>query len=157
MSEEPAIIRAVDRAALPLLLASDRFAPGSEREPLDRLRMQKGVFLLQMRGRQEWAELFPFEPYDWGPFSRELANAVTRLLGLGLLEKESLPNRRYGRYRTTAAGERVVDQAAVELTPEEHNFIASVRRLLTERSFTQLLRDVYAAYPDYAVNSRFQG
>src|SRR5262249_30104921 len=47
-----------DRRALPLLLASDRFASGEEREPLDRLRMQKGVFLLQMRGPTRWGQSF---------------------------------------------------------------------------------------------------
>ena len=44
----------MDERLLPLLLASDRCASPDEAEPLDRLRMQKGVFLLAMRGRPEW-------------------------------------------------------------------------------------------------------
>ena len=41
---------AMDRRALPLLLASARSIEADETEPLDRLRMQKGVFLLEQRG-----------------------------------------------------------------------------------------------------------
>ena len=50
----------MERAHIPLLLASEQFAAEHELEPLDRLRMQKGVFLLMERGPESWRDLYSF-------------------------------------------------------------------------------------------------
>lgn len=151
------MIRAMERDRLPLLLASPRFADANATEPLDRIRMQKGVFLLQQRGPTAWHDLFRFRPYDWGPYSADLAGRLVDLTSLHLLEREEVPGRRYQAYVTTATGEHVVDEEIVQM-PEPHaEFIRRVRSFVTTRPFAQLLRDVYAAFPAYAVNSRFQG
>jgi hypothetical protein len=142
---------------LPLLLASERFRSPDEREPLDRLRMQKGVFLLQMRGPTAWRNAFSFVPWDWGPFSHGLANTLTALQASTRLEEQAEPFRAYGDYRTTPDGEAEVADVVVRLAPEEHRFIRDVRRYVTTRSFSQLLREVYAAHPEYATRSRFRG
>lgn len=143
------------RRVLPLLLASDRFRREDEPEPLDRIRMQKGVFLLSQRGRAEWQRLYPYSPYDWGPYSRSLAADLDALVAKGLMEYERIPGRRYGRYRTTAEGEKAIDQSDID--EKALRFVAKVRLFVTERSFTRLLRDVYAAFPEYAARSRFKG
>lgn len=147
----------MDERLLPLLLASDRCAGSSETEPLDRLRMQKGVFLLAMRGLPEWRESFKFTPYDWGPYSFDLASTIESLLADGLLTKDLVPGRRYSRYRTTQAGERLITELATGHLHNERIFICAVREYVTSRSFARLLREVYKAYPDFAVNSRFAG
>jgi len=36
-------------------------------------------------------------------------------------------------------------------------FIRSVRAYVTHKSFTQLLREVYAEYPEFATASQFSG
>jgi uncharacterized protein YwgA len=142
---------------LPLLLASSRFASDEETEPLDRIRMQKGVFLAQMGGPNEWRELFDYEPYDWGPYSRALASALSGLRREELLEVEPVPQSRYATYRATARGERLVDELADALDESQVDFIRRVRQFVTTRSFNRLLRDVYAAYPGMATASRFVG
>jgi uncharacterized protein YwgA len=146
-----------DKRLLPLLLASDFSAAPDETEPLDRLRMQKGVFLLEMRGPSAWNNLFRFTPYDWGPYSFDLAAAVEDLLAMGYLVKEAVPARRYMRYRTTPAGEQLLSQLAVGLDPQARTFVQATRRYVSSRPFARLLREVYKAYPEYAVNSRFAG
>ncbi len=138
---------------LPLLLASDDFRPDDEKQPLDRLRMQKGVFLLEKKGPPLWRDVFDFVPYDWGPSSRSLSTTVTALVADGLLEKESLRRSRYHAYRTTRRGKEFTS----ETTERERLFVARVREFVTSRSFAQLLRDVYAEYPEYAKNSHFSG
>lgn len=145
----------MERDGLPLLLASTRFAAGDESQPLDRVRMQKGVFLLQMRGSEAWRGLFDFEPYDWGPYSRQLSSSVSHLLVDGMLEQDQQTSSGYSAYRTTPAGERAVSDLEGQLSPSELEFIRAVRRFVTTRSFNQLLRDVYAAHPEYATASRF--
>jgi uncharacterized protein YwgA len=146
----------VDRRLLPLLLASDRFSDQNETEPLDRLRMQKGVFLLERRGRTEWNTAFEFTPYDYGPYSFDLASTVDQMVADGLLSKEPFPGRRYSRYRTTALGEQVLD-ADNELSERDLSFVSRTRKYVNTRSFSRLLREVYQEYPEFAVNSRFQG
>ena len=138
---------------LPLLLASETFASDDEPQPLDRLRMQKGVFLLEMGGPGLW-RLFDFEPYNWGPYSRGLASTVNKLVEDDMLAKVSVPRARYHAYRTTAHGEGAI---TVDLSSAEEDFIRRVRAFVTSRSFAQLLRDVYAAHPEYATRSLFGG
>ena len=157
MNNAALAFRVVERSHLPLLLASKQFAAADESEPLDRLRMQKGVFLLEMRGPASWKSLYSFQPYDWGPYSRELQSDLASLMSEDLLEKEDFPLRRYMQYRTTLFGEHQIAASVRDLPRNHRNFVESVRRFVTTRSFTQLLRDVYAEYPQFAVNSRFQG
>lgn len=119
--------------------------------------MQKGVFLLAERGPTSWNQLFAFTPYDWGPYSFDLASTVENLVAGGLLSKEPFPGRRHMRYRTTLAGERLIQELADEVTPEERGFVQATRAYVSSRSFARLLREVYKAYPAFAVNSRFAG
>lgn len=147
----------MDRRLLPLLLASDTNASSAEAEPLDRLRMQKGVFLLAERGPAEWNRLFEFTPYDWGPYSFDLASIVEQLVADGMLEKEAFPGRRYLRYRTTSTGEHLIKRISGNTTPQERAFVKEIREYVGSRPFARLLREVYKAYPEYAVNSRFAG
>lgn len=147
----------MEPSQLPLLLAADELGAEVEREPLDRLRMQKGVFLLEMRGPRSWRDLHRFVPYDWGPYSRDLAAQVDELVDRELIFKERTAGRRYSRYRTTDAGDSEVSSILASLSQEQRNLIGEVRRYITNRSFNQLLREVYAAYPEYAGNSRFRG
>lgn len=143
---------------LPLLLASKVGHPvGDEAEPLDRLRMQKAVFILQMAGPEAWSDAFTFVPWDWGPFSRDLANELLVLQQQGLMETEPVEWRRYPRYKTTPEGEAIAQKVASSLDEKQRAFIQKVRRYVTSRSFSQLLREVYSRFPEFAVNSRFQG
>lgn len=119
--------------------------------------MQKGIFLLAMRGPAGWRHHYTYVPYDWGPYSVELARDVDELLQEDLLEREEWEHKQYRAYRTTALGERAINKVTAQLTDEQMRFVAKVRRFVTTRSFSELLRDVYAAYPEYATRSRFTG
>jgi len=144
--------REVERQHLPLLLASEEFASADASEPLDRLRMQKGVFLLEMRGPPSWKSLYTFQPYDWGPYSRLLQSDLGSLMNEDLLEKEDFTLRRYMQYRTTRLGDDQIEAVIREMPTNHRVFIESVRGFVTTRSFTQLLRDVYAEYPQAAIS-----
>ena len=143
---------------LPVLLASSRTTPsGAERYPLDRIRMQKAVFLLTQRGPESWRSLYAYEPYNWGPYSGQLASDVRALTDAQALTIEPVAGSSYGQYRATAESERA-SASVWESLPEEHKkFLRDVRRYVTSRSFQSLLREVYAAYPKFAVKSQFSG
>ncbi len=142
---------------LALALMSDLAGSPDEEHPLDRIRMQKAVFLLVQRGSSAWRTLYSFQPYNWGPYSPQLASDIRGLTQDGMVEVEHAPGSRYGRYRTTGRGEIAMQDIWERLSDPEREFIRSVRAYVTQRSFTQLLREVYAAYPNYATASLLAG
>jgi uncharacterized protein len=145
----------MNRTDLALLLMSHVAGSPAESYPLDRIRVQKGVFLLTQRGNPAWRPLYTYRPYNWGPYSSQLAIDTDAMLSRGYLE--SVPGARHGQYRTTATGEDRARQLWGGISEQERSFIRTVRAYVTSRSFTQLLREVYAAYPNYATASQFSG
>ncbi len=142
---------------LTLLLASDKARGTSERHPLDRIRMQKALFLLVQRGSEDWRTAYSYRPYDWGPYSSGLSADIQALERHRLLQIEDVPGRRYGRYSTTEDGERRAGELWESLSDKERKFVKRVREYVTARSFSDLLREVYSAYPNFATASKFTG
>ena len=124
-------------------------------EGLDPVRIQKGMFLTSMRGPAK--NLYTFRPYNWGPFSPAVYGDLDRLVDEGLVLREDVAGRNWQRYSPSPAGVEVAGEFAKSLGDVSLKWMGSCRRFLTERSFTQLLRDVYAAYPEYATASQFSG
>ena len=143
----------MERVILPLLLASRATASENDRERLDRIRMQKGVFLLVMRGSAAWRHLYEFRPYHWGPYCSDLVADLRGLVGDGRLADESTFPRSYGTYRTTSLGEETIE--AYQLSERELDYVGTVRSYIISQSFNSLLRGIYKAYPNYATNSVF--
>jgi hypothetical protein len=142
--------------ALPLLLCSgavDRDAP----HPLDRIRVQKAVFLLVQRGPGRWRRSYDYQPYNWGPYCRELADDLRRLTEMRLLRPTQFQGARYKSYAPTPEGQLLAQRLREELSTEELGFIDSVRTYVTSVGFNDLLRDVYDAYPGFATKSKWAG
>jgi uncharacterized protein YwgA len=147
----------LDRRDLALLMMSELADTSGERFPLDRIRLQKAIFLLTRRGSADWRTLYNYKPYNWGPYSSQLTFDLGELMGEGLLDVQDATGSRYGRYRDTAEGEACAREIWATLTDSEQAFIRSVRAYVTDRSFTELLREVYAEYPEFATASQFSG
>jgi hypothetical protein len=128
-----------------------------EQYPLDRIRMQKAMFLLTQRGSADWRELYKYKPYNWGPYSSQLAADIDSLVRRGLVDIEDVAGSQYPRYKTTPVGESRATTIWAALPNPGRNFILSVRHYVTSRSFTRLLREVYAEYPEFATASYFSG
>jgi DNA-binding PadR family transcriptional regulator len=73
----------------------------------------------------------------------------------GLIEGEYVPGYSWKRYRISPQGLDVArgfrDTAPTEAVQE----LFRIKKFVAERTFNQLLREVYAAYPDSAVNNVF--
>jgi uncharacterized protein YwgA len=141
---------------LPLMLSSSALASPDEQYPLDRIRMQKAVFMLVQRGPQPWRELYDYRPYNWGPYSSALNGDLGRLANESLVVTRE-GNSRYPAYVASPEGENHAKELLQALSPEEKRFVSAIRHYVTTRSFPQLLREVYAAYPDFATKSQFAG
>ena len=146
-----------EREAVPLTLLSA--VDGSEVQGTTRL--QKLVFLAQNGGLdddpipdvQQEFDVFNFDPYNYGPFSKELAQTVDDLADRGLIKKSatttSSDNSRDD-YQITDKGEQVLDDA---LSERDENLLWGVKRLYNDTPLLKLLNEVYGDYPEYAENS----
>lgn len=141
---------------LPLMissLASRQESPSAF--PLDRVRMQKGIFLVAMGGPPDWQGLYDYRPYNWGPYSSSLANDLDRMTSRGLLRIMPVPGSRYGSYVTTERGSELANARWTRIDPAARDYLHAIYRYVTSRSFNRLLSDVYSQYPEYATASLF--
>jgi DNA-binding PadR family transcriptional regulator len=129
-----------------LLVAAGAIGPYK----LDPIRIMKAAFLVSQRGRDAWKKLFSFRPYAYGPFDASVYGARDRLIAEGLLEQIS---GRYDSYQLTEEGRKRVHELQELLGNEDAEWFSRIGTYVTTRSFERLLREVYAAYPDFAARS----
>jgi len=131
-----------------LLLAAGATGPYD----LDRFRLMKGCFLVEkLSERPGWEELFRFRAYDYGPFDPSVYSAREVLLSAGLLESDSTS--RYGAVALTPSGQARVQQVEQDMGNEMADWIRSIGRWVTSRSFSNIVSIVYKRFPQYATRS----
>jgi hypothetical protein len=134
-----------------LLLFISGTALGTEDSPLDPVRIQKGLFLLEMSGRA--GHLYDFQPYNWGPFSAEIYRDLDTLVASGFVAEDPVPGHTWRQYRTTAHGESQARQFATAAPADTLDWLARARLYVTGQPFARLLRDIYRRFPQYAAQS----
>lgn len=117
----------------------------------DPIRLMKGAFLVSQRGPTEWRGYFDFSPYSYGPFDSGVYVLRDKLLSAGLLRAE--PHGRYESYQLTDGGKRRVAELRTTLPKQTSEWVSSVGSYVTSKSFSRLLREIYAAFPGYATRS----
>jgi hypothetical protein len=140
-------VTTVDRQDVLLLIADG--ADG--RFPLDPIRLMKGCFIVAEIGPSEWKHLFDFSPYDYGPFDPSVYRARDALLGNDLLE--AFPAGRYSHYKITDAGRQRATAVAEKMDQRLAEWLRNIGHWVTSKSFTDLLREIYDRFPDYATRS----
>jgi hypothetical protein len=136
-----------------LLVAVAAGADGRFR--LDPIRLMKAAFIVSQRGPGSVRGLFSFEPYAYGPFDVAVYEARDVLVAKGLLtaDKEG----RYEKYSLSEEGLRQAEELRDAMGPDTFEWLNRVGAYVTSRSFSQLLREVYREFPEYARNSVFTG
>jgi hypothetical protein len=132
-----------------LLLIADG---ASGRFDLDPIRLMKGGFLAWQQGPEEWKELFAFRAYDYGPFDSRLYRVRDDLIERGLLSV--IRKGRYDSYELTEAGRAQVAVLARH-EPAQADYLRRVGAWVTSLSFSDLLTEIYGAFPEFATNSVF--
>jgi uncharacterized protein len=117
----------------------------------DPIRLMKGAFLVAQRGPTEWRDFFDFEPYSYGPFDSSVYVMRDNLLAGGLLRAER--HGRYESYALTEVGQARVDELKRRIPKQTADWTASVGRYVTSKSFSRLLREIYGAFPEFAMRS----
>jgi DNA-binding PadR family transcriptional regulator len=132
-----------------MLLIADGASGGY---PLDPIRLMKGGFIVSEIGVEAWRPLFNFHPYHYGPFDSSVYGAVDRLVAGGLLA--ATPVGGYNTYAVTDTGHRRAADLEGLIGERAAGWLRRIGRYVTSRSFTDLLKEIYERYPDFAVNSR---
>jgi uncharacterized protein len=136
-----------------LVFLADPALHGVRPRSLEPLRIQKGMFLLSMRGSGELANLYDFRAYDYGPFTADIYRDLDALSQAGLVAEEAVPGRSWRAYRPTTEGVARATELAKSVAPEARQLIDQTYQFVATRAFLPLLRAIYAEFPEYAVNT----
>jgi DNA-binding PadR family transcriptional regulator len=122
-------------------------------EPLDRIRIMKGLFLLS-REVPKLANLFHFEPYLYGAVSFDVYTELDALEHDGFVRTtEEFSNERWNRYLLTSKGMVGAREASKNLPADIRDRIDSIKRYVTSKQTYELLKEIYAKYPAFAKRS----
>ncbi len=126
------------------------------RTPLDRIHIMKALFLIWHRSGRKITDYFEFEHYLYGPCSLEIYAVLESLQTDGFIVQPPHPKPQWVNYYLTERGKKEAEEAKKRIPPETIRFIETVVDEVSQLSFYELLRKVYAEAPDFAVNSMFR-
>jgi uncharacterized protein len=128
-----------------------------EGEPLTPVQIQKAMFLMSVEARPLVGQFYEFIPYNYGPFDARVYHDLDSLAREGLVTTMPFAGRNWKLYAVTPAGltkaahsKRSADERGVAYLEKVVDWVSSL-------SFPQLVRAIYAKYPEYKVNSVFTG
>ena len=123
---------------------------GKPNQPIDPIRIMKGLFLLKMEMGDKLSEFYNFEPYLYGPCSFEVYEDIEKLISERMLDKLKLESfHSWDHYRLTRMGEKRADEISKKMVDLQTK-IKEIKKLVVSMEFMDLLRYVYKKYPDYA-------
>ena len=121
------------------------------------VQLQKTLFLLATSCPNAVAsDSYQFEPYDYGPFDSSVYRDTEELASEGLVSILPVPGRSWRQYVVTPAGVEVVETVRQGVPPDIMAYLQEVVTWAKGLSFSQLVKAIYARYPEYRVNSVFQ-
>ncbi len=124
----------------------------SQSEPI---RIQKTLFKFSEESGLPKRVLYKFQPYNWGAFSAKIYSDLDELVGLGLVGRSPHPGSSWADYSLTPAGSRLAGRLRNQAGEKGLGVLAQISAWVEARPFAQLLRDVYADYPEMASRSLF--
>lgn len=129
-------------------------SPGGAMSPVQ---IQKALFLFgQEVGSSAGTRFYSFVPYDYGPFDAAIYVDLRRMMREGLVRGEWGPGRSWKNYALTGRGRKTALAHENDTDARLVEFLGRIVVWVKGRSFSELLRSVYAAYPEFAVNSVFR-
>lgn len=120
------------------------------------VQVQKTLFLLGKEApKHVGPDFYQFEPYDYGPFNSTVYRDLESLAEDGAIAVEPMPMQRWPIYAITPAGEQRAAVAKQHLEAKTVEFVSAVVNWVTSLNFPDLVRAIYARYPDFKVKSVF--
>lgn len=129
-------------------------SPGGTMSPVQ---IQKALFLFgQEVGSSIGAQYYSFVAYDYGPFDAAIYADLRRLMREGHVRGEWSQGRSWKNYALTPEGRRTALVLESDADARLAEFLGRIAVWVKGRSFSDLLRSIYAAYPEFAANSVFR-
>ena len=100
-------------------------------------------------------DFYEFVPYSYGPFCAEVYQDAERLQSRNRFVH--IEQGQYKQYSVTPAGRNHATELEGDLPPETVDYVHRVVAWAKSLSFSELVQAIYQKYPDYRVNSVFQG
>jgi len=119
---------------------------------LDPVRIMKAMFLFTMEDR-EHQPMYTFEAYHYGPFTTEVYRDLELLTARGLVTEHPVIGRSWCIYEPTSTGTTEGNHLA-EAQPDLASYLHKLKMRVSSMGFQDLLREIYTAYPEFAVRSR---
>ena len=119
------------------------------------IQIQKAMFLLKKEAPDYVGERFyDFVPYNYGPFSSVIYGDVDGLVFAGAVLES--PSGRYSVYRATESGQERAAASLERIDKRARQYLETMVSWVSNVDFRQLLRSIYAKYPEYAEKSVFR-
>lgn len=122
------------------------------------VQIQKAAFLVDrnLPGLFDAHSRFAFEPYDYGPFDRDV------YVEIGALELQGLANLartqgRFTEYSATDQGLVRANEILASMDVHQSDYVRRVVEWVRSLSFARLVKSIYEEYPEMRANSVFQG
>jgi len=124
-------------------------------EPLSPVQLQKALFLLgQMMPRQlDGGGFYDFRPYSYGPFDATVYQDAESLSAEGLVHIEV---GRWKQYAATSKGLGAADEVRRDANPDAVQYLSKVVAWVRSISFRELIKAIYARFPEYREKSVFR-
>lgn len=128
----------------------------SRSRPLTPVQLQKSLFLLGKKLPSEVGpDFYSFEPYNYGPFSRQVYVDAEELNSNGLVAFVPHPGGDWQDYAPTRTGTKRASDIVKTASPKAVAYLSKVVQWSSEQTFPELVRWIYANYPEYKKNSLF--
>ena len=126
-------------------------------ESLSPVQVQKFFFLLDRNlDSSVGGPYFDFQPYDYGPFDKEVYNELESLSEQDFMRVTEGGWGRPRLYTLTPKGVKASEQIKESLSPAVKQYISELGEWLSSLSFEQLISFIYNQYPEMKENSVFR-
>lgn len=127
-----------------------------ERKSFYPVHLQKTLFLVDYKLPQLFAHRYAFQPYDYGPFDKDVYADAAALERAGLVVIVQEPGEYHRTYRVTAKGLEVGQQLLAAMPPQSAALVRQIANIVTRLGFRELVTAIYESFPEMKVNSIFK-
>lgn len=121
--------------------------------PWSQIPFTKAAFLLSQANLEFVGLDYAFEPYMYGPWDYQVTDDLDSLVKQGCLTMHPMPWSRGIEYRLTDWGRKRIEEQAWEVDDTHRALVVEIATRVTAKPYTDMLRDLYAEYPDVASKS----
>ncbi len=118
--------------------------------------LQKTLFLIDYKLPRLFEKRYAFEPYDYGPFDKNVYADADALEKAGLITIMQDAGDHYRTYRATEKGLELGRQLLTRMPPQSAAVIRQISNIVTRLGFSELVTAIYRSFPDMKRNSVFK-